>query len=121
MLLINMSLRNALRFLCFASEKGRWLYYLPMPFNRFYHRRLIGVKGKIWEPYFSVISLNICSLVDQNFRSNALIFATLRCKVTTKNPNVQIKFILFCHLQDFANVTSGELRSKAASEGTMFF
>ena len=24
------------------------------------------------------------------------------CKITTKNPNVQIKFILFCHLQDFA-------------------
>ena len=32
----------------------------------------------------------------------------LRCKITTKNPNVQIKFILFCHLQDFANVISGE-------------
>jgi len=30
------------------------------------------------------------------------------CKITTKNPNVQIKFILFCHLQDFANVISGE-------------
>ncbi len=29
-------------------------------------------------------------------------------KGTTKNPNVQIKFILFCHLQDFATVTSGE-------------
>lgn len=84
MLLINMYSRNALRFLCFMSEKGRWLYYLPMPFNRFYHRRLIGVKGKIWKPYFSVISLNICSLVDQNFRSNALIFATSAAKLQQK-------------------------------------
>jgi hypothetical protein len=31
-----------------------------------------------------------------------------RCKGTTKNPNVQINFYLFCHLQDFATVTSGE-------------
>ena len=30
------------------------------------------------------------------------------CKITTKNPNVQVKFILFCHLQDFATVISGE-------------
>ena len=34
---------------------------------------------------------------------------------------MQIKFILFCHLQDFATVTSGKLQSKAESEGTTFF
>jgi hypothetical protein len=50
-----------------------------------------------------------------------MLFATYGCKVTTKNPNVQIKFILFCHLQDFATVTSGELQSKAESEVTAFF
>ena len=33
---------------------------------------------------------------------------------------MQIKFILFCHLQDFATVTSGELQSKAESEVTAF-
>ncbi len=27
-------------------------------------------------------------------------------KITKKNPNVQIKFILFCHLQDFFTVIS---------------
>ena len=32
-------------------------------------------------------------------------------KITKKNPNVQIKFILFCHLQDFFTVISvGALR-----------
>ncbi len=34
---------------------------------------------------------------------------------------MQIKFILFCHLQDFETVTSGELHSKAESEVTAFF
>jgi len=28
------------------------------------------------------------------------------CKITKKNPNAQIKFILFCHLQDFFTVIS---------------
>ena len=26
------------------------------------------------------------------------------CKITKKNPNAQIKFILFCHLLDFLSV-----------------
>ena len=28
------------------------------------------------------------------------------CKITKKNPNAQIKLILFCHLQDFFTVIS---------------
>ena len=46
------------------------------------------------------------------------------CKIFFNNhSNVvkkEIKFILFCHLQDFATVTSGELQSKAESEVTVF-
>lgn len=38
------------------------------------------------------------------------------CKGTTKNPNTQIKTLLFCYLQDFAKVASGECPRQAESE-----
>lgn len=43
------------------------------------------------------------------------------CKGTTKNPNEQIKLVLICHLQDFTNVASGELRKQGGVPKILLF